>query len=107
MANGTGTIETIKELLREETAIPTKTALTLTLEMLLELHKAVIQQGYVVKANTALIELNKKKYEALERKSIVLWMERHPKLTVFLATLIVVLSTVIDLREVISKVLGL
>lgn len=43
----------------------------------------------------------------LERSSIVLWMQNHPKLTVFIVALYVALSAFVDFRTVMAMVLGI
>jgi hypothetical protein len=100
MANGTDIIENVKALLKEERSISTKTALNLTLSLLLELHKAVKE------AEVQMTSVNKR-VEILERNSIMLWISRHPKLAVFIVTLFIVITTLVDLRVLVSKSLGL
>ena len=100
MANGTDIIENVKALLKEERSISTKTALNLTLSMLLELHKAVKD------AEDQMVSMNKR-LEVVERNSIMLWVCKHPKLAVFIVTLFVVITTLVDLRLVVGKALGL
>ena len=100
MANGSGIIENVKALLKEERSISTKTALNLTLELLLELHKAVKS------AEDQMVTINKR-LEVVERNSIMLWMGRHPKLTVFIVTLFIVIATLVDMRVLVGKALGL
>ena len=98
MANGSGIIEEVKALLAEERSISTKTALRLTLGVQMELYKAVKdaeeQMGKV-----------RNRVEVLEEKSIILWIGNHPKLAVFILTVFIVLTTVIDLRVVFAKAL--
>lgn len=101
MANGKGVIETVQSLLEKPEAIPLPTALNLTLELLLELHKTMTEKV------APQVDLNVKRLDALERKSIVCWMERHPKLTLFLLSLWIVLSTTIDSHEFFLKILAL
>ena len=100
MANGADIIEDVKALLKEERSISTKTALNLTLSLLLELHKAVKD------AEAQMIVVNKR-VEVLERNSIMLWVCKHPKLAVFIVTLFIVITTLVDLRVVVGKALGL
>jgi len=107
MANGKGIIERVQTLLGEKDTIPVKTALRLTLELMVEMHTAITDQGDQIKENINLIELNRLRVDALERKSIICWAERHPKLAIFFATLVLILGTVIDLRVVIAKALGI
>jgi len=99
MPNGIGIIETVKTLLKEERAISTKTALNLTLELLLELHKAVTDAQ-------AQMGLMNKRLEIVERNSILLWISLHPKLAIFIVTLFIVITTLVDMRVLISKALG-
>jgi len=101
MANGKRIIETVQSLLEKPEAIPLPTALNLTLELLLDLHKSITEK--VIPD----VEVNKKRLDALERKSIICWMERHPKLTVFLLSLWIVLITLVDIRVVLQKILEL
>ena len=107
MANGKGIIERVQTLLGEKETIPVKTALRLTLELMIEMHTAITDQGGQISDNIKLIELNRLRVDALERKSIICWAERHPKLAIFFATLVLILGTVIDLRVVIAKALGI
>lgn len=108
MPNGKGIIARVQELLKEEgTPIPVKTALRLTLELMLEMHGAVSEQALILTEHAKMLEVQRLKLEALERKSIVCWMERHPKLAVFFGTLILLMITLIDFRVVILKVLGI
>jgi hypothetical protein len=100
MANGIDIIENVKALLKEERSISTKTALNLTLSLLLELHKAVKE------AEVQMTTVNKR-VEILERNSIMLWISRHPKLAVFIVTLFIVITTLVDLRVLVSRSLGL
>ena len=107
MANGKGIIERVQTLLGEKDTIPVKTALRLTLELMVEMHTAITEQAGQISDNIKLIELNRLRVDALERKSIICWAERHPKLAIFFATLVLILGTVIDLRVVIAKALGI
>ena len=106
MANGSGIINRVQDLLSEKETIPVKTALRLTLELMLEMHTAIIEQGNLIIEHAKALEAQRLKLEALERKSIVCWAERHPKLAVFVISLTLVLGTIIDLRVVIAKLLG-
>ena len=107
MANGKGIIERVQTLLGEKDTIPVKTALRLTLELMVEMHTAIIEQGDQISDNIKNIELTRLRIDSLERKSIICWAERHPKLAVFLVSLVLILGTVIDLRVVIAKALGI
>jgi hypothetical protein len=107
MANGKGIIERVQNLLGEKETIPVKTALRLTLELMLEMHKAIEDQAGQIADNIKLIELNRLRVDAIERKSIVCWAERHPKLAVFVVTVVLVLGTIVDIRVVIAKALGI
>ena len=100
MANGKKIIEKVQSLLKEERAIPVKTALNLTLELLVDLHTIVTEQGLDIKTN-------RKSIEVLERNSILMWCQRHPKLSVFVVGFIIITSTVLDLRVVIAKALNI
>lgn len=100
MANGKKIIEKVQSLLKEERAIPVKTALNLTLELLVELHGIVTEQGKEIQGHNESIE-------SLKRHSILLWIEKHPKAAVFLISLIIIMATLIDLRVVIAKALGI
>jgi len=107
MANGKGIIERVQTLLGEKETIPVKTALRLTLELMIEMHTAIEKQSIQITENIKTIELNRLRLDVLERKSIVCWAERHPKLAVFVVTLVLVLGTVVDLRVIIAKALGI
>jgi len=107
MANGKGIIERVQTLLGEKETIPVKTALRLTLELMIEMHTAIEKQSIQITENIKAIELNRLRLDVLERKSIVCWAERHPKLAVFVVTLVLVLGTVVDLRVIIAKALGI
>ena len=43
----------------------------------------------------------------LENSSIVMWMQKNPKLTVFIITIYVALSAFVDFRTVLALVLGI
>ncbi len=98
MANGSGIIEEVKALLKEERAISTKTALKLTLGVQMELYNAVKDAEEQMKG------INKR-VEILESKSIVLWIGNHPKAALLIVSIFVVLTTVVDLRVVLAKAL--
>jgi len=100
MTNGSELIKEVKELLDQDRAIPVKSALKLSLGMQVVLHDQVAEQGKAVKANTERLKL-------LETKNIILWIEGHPKVALFVVTIIVILSTVVDLRVVIAKALNI
>ena len=51
MANSKGIITKVQSLLKEERAIPVKTALNLTLELLVEMHGVLTEQGKDIKNN--------------------------------------------------------
>ena len=108
MPNGKGIIETVQGLLDKEENIPDKTALKLTLGLMLEVHTTitdkVIPRLDAVDCN---LIAQKARLELMERKSIVLWVEKHPKLAVFTISFIVITGTVIDLRVLIAKALGI
>jgi hypothetical protein len=100
MANGEGIVAEVKELLSEDRAISTKSALRMALAMQVELHKVVKAQGVLITANS-------KRLEKVENSSIIIWAQRHPKLTLFFVTLVVILGTILDLRVVIAKALNI
>ena len=100
MANGTGIVTEVKDMLKEDRAISTKSALRMTLAMQVELHKVVKDLGDKVTENS-------KRLDKVEGSSIVMWMQRHPKLAVLIAGITVVVATLIDLRVVIAKALGI
>jgi len=107
MANGEGIIQTVKDLLSEDRAITQKTAQRLTLEMMLELHKAVKFQENSISDTGKKLDIESKRLDALERKSIICWIERHPKLAIFVITLTIILTAVVDLRVILAKALGI
>jgi hypothetical protein len=45
--------------------------------------------------------------QKVEDASIILWAQGHPKLTVFLFSVVIIAWGLIDVREVIAKALGL
>lgn len=100
MANGDGIVSEVKELLKEDRAISTKSALRMALAMQVELHKVVKEQGDTLKTHGD-------KLEVIERASIVMWMQKHPKATLFIATVILITGTLVDLRVVIAKALNI
>ena len=73
---------------------------------MLEMHKSILDQANLISEHAKALEVQRLKLEALERKSIVCWAERHPKLSVFVISLVLVLGTIIDLRVVVAKLLG-
>ena len=107
MANGKGIITRVQTLLSEKETIPVKTALRLTLELMIEMHTAVIEQGNLISEHAKSLEVQRLTLEDLKRKSIVCWAERHPKLAVFLISLTLIVATMIDFRVVIAKALGI
>jgi hypothetical protein len=107
MVNGKGIIERVQALLGEKETIPVKTALRLTLELMLEMHAAIEKQAGAILSHANALEVQRLRLEALERKSIVCWMERHPKLTVFAISLSLIIAVAIDLKVIIAKALGI
>jgi len=98
--NDSGVIEEVRTLLSEESAISTKSALKLSLRLQMKMYGQLKEQAGLIKSNTDRIA-------NVERASIVLWMHQHPKLTAFLVGVVVILGTIIDLRIVIAKALGI
>ena len=98
--NDAGVIEEVRTLLSEDKAISTKSALKLSLRLQVKMYNQIKEQGGMIKANTDRLDV-------VERASILMWAQRHPKLAVILISIIVVLSTVLDLRVVIAKALGI
>ena len=100
MANGSELIKEVKGLLEEDRAISTKSALKLSLGLQVVLHDSVTKQGDLIKAN-------KDKLDLLERKNIILWLEKHPKVALFVVAVIAITGTIVDLRVVIAKALNI
>ena len=102
MANGSDSalIKEVKSLLEEDRAISTKSALKLSLGMQVMLHDKVTEQGKSITANTD-------KLKVLESKNIMMWIEKHPKLLLFIVTVIIVMTTIVDMRVVIAKALNI
>jgi len=94
------TVHEIKALLADGKAIPVKTALRLSLELQSQLFDLVSI------GREALIATDKR-VEKLERYSIIYWIEKHPKLSTALITAYIVISAMIDFKEVVAKVLAI
>lgn len=94
------TIQEIKDLLAEPGAIKQQTALRLTLGISAQIYDLLHQK-------ITEIEDLKKRVKAVEDSSIILWASNHPKLTIFIVSLYLVLSAVVDFRAAIAKALGL
>ena len=99
MANGE-TITEIKALLAEEGAIPTKTALRLSLDLQLQIfEKQAIQ-------DTKQKELEER-IRQQEDTNIIMWIRKNPKLSIFLLGLYLIIAPLIDFRDVIAKAIGI
>ena len=98
--NDVGVLEEIRTLLSEDRAISTKSALKLSLRLQVKMYGQMKDQGELIKAHA-------KQLEVLERVSIMMWIGKHPKLATAIITIVIVLSTVLDLRVVIAKALGI
>lgn len=98
--NDSGIIEEVRTLLSENKAISTKSALKLSLRLQVKMYNQLKEQGGLITANT-------KRLDVVERLNIVMWMQRHPKLAIFIITIILIAGTIIDLRVVLAKALGI
>ena len=99
MANGE-TITEIKSLLAEDGAIKTTTALRLSLDLQLQIFERQNKQDERIKAL-------EEKVKAVEDSSIVMWVNRNPKLSFFLVSLYLVVASLVDFKEAIAKAIGL
>lgn len=98
MANGE-TITEIKALLAEDGAIPTKTALRLSLDLQLQIFSTI---DHVIEEQKRLDERLKKQ----EDSNPVMWVRDNPKLAIFLLTVYLIIASLVDFREVVAKALG-
>ena len=98
--NDTGVIEEVRTLLSEQSAISTKSGLKLSLRLQMKMYNTLTEQGKLIRSNSDRIA-------NVERSSIIMWTQRHPKLTIFLVATVVILTTLIALRVVIAKALGI
>ena len=98
--NDVGVIEEIRTLLSEDKAISTKSALKLSLRLQVKMYGQMKEQGVAITGHGT-------RLDALERSSIMMWIGKHPKLATAIITIVIVTSTVLDLRVIIAKVLGI
>jgi hypothetical protein len=96
MSNG-DTIHEIRELLAEGKAIPTKTALRLSLAAQSEIYDKFAE---TLKSQQAA----EKRIDKLERNSIVFWIQGHPKLATTIITIYIFLAP--HLNAIVAKALG-
>jgi len=98
MANGS-TIKEIKTLLSVGGTIPTKTALRLSLDLQLQIFE-----------KQALQDAKNKEIEdrlgVVEKNSLVMWVQKNPKLSIFIVSVYVVVANVISVKEVLAQALG-
>lgn len=100
MTNGDTALE-IKSLLAEGgRAIPTKTALRLSLSLQLQIFEKQAEQD----KKTAELEARLKKQEDTNP---VLWMQNNPKLALFLVSLYLIIASLIDFKDVLAQAIGL
>lgn len=97
MTNGS-TAKEIKLLLSEKGAIKTSTAQRLTLEIMTQIYEKV---EYIDGDMKRLEE----KIQKVENASIVLWVQKNPKTSLFLFTLYILYS--VDIQQYILKALGI
>jgi hypothetical protein len=94
------TIKEVKALLADEGAIKTPTALRLTLQLMSDMYDKLDNQG---KAS----ELLCKRVDAIEKSSIVLWVQKHPKASAFIALVYLSLVTFVDVQAFAEWVKGI
>lgn len=99
MANGE-TIAEIKTLLAEEGAIPTKTALRLSLDLQLQIFERQDKQD---KDQQELATRVKRQ----EETNVVMWIQNNPKLALFITTLYLIIASLVDFKAVVAKALGI
>jgi hypothetical protein len=86
------TIKEVKALLADEGAIKTPTALRLTLQLMSDMYEKLDKQG---EESAALC----KRMDAVEKSSIVLWVQKHPKSAIFIALSYFSLVTFVDVPK--------
>lgn len=100
MTNGDTVLE-IKSLLAEgDGAMSTKTALRLSLNLQLQIFEKQADQD----AKNKELEARLKKQEDT---NIIFWVQNNPKLSLFVVSVYLIIASLIDFKEVISKAIGL
>jgi len=94
------TINEIKDLLSEKGAITTQTALRLSLSLQAQIYEHV-------RSRDEEIESLKGRVKVVEDNSIILWMQKNPKLTLLIVTIYLILSALVDWSDVLAKAIGL
>ena len=97
MTNGE-TAKEVKSLLSEKGKISGTTAQRLTLDLLVQLYEKQEED------RNAREEL-KAQIDRVERASIVLWIQNNPKLALFFMTIYLLVTQLIDIRDVLAKAL--
>lgn len=109
MANG-DTIAEVRQLLSEKGALKQQTALRLSLALQAQIYEKQIAQDTRIdeleKETKQKIEAIRDEVKIVKNASIVLWIQNNPKLALFVATFCITLSALVDLRELLAKVLG-
>ena len=94
------TITEIKVLLSEKGAIKAQTALRLSLDIQAQIYESMARRDEQMKVLECRVE-------KIEKSSIIIWMQSNPKLTLFIATVYLLVSQLVDIRLVLSQALGL
>ena len=115
MANGE-TLREIKEMVAQEGAIKMQTAMRLSLDLQAQMfekmelqnraHIELAQRVASVESDLRL-KANKEDVEKVEQASIVLWMQKHPKLTTAIILGYIFITGVLDVRQVLAYALGM
>ena len=109
MANGE-TLKEIKSLLSEQGAIKTSVAMRLMLDLMSQLYEKIDEyheEQLLQSTRLDLIEKNMTdRVEKVERASIVLWVQNHPKIAIAIMTAYLVVSATLDVRQVLAATLG-
>ena len=97
------TIKEVKALLQDKGAIPTKTALRLSLDLQKQIYEKLEEHEEKQKEYQRITDESIKR---LERNSILLWVQSNPKTAAFLLTLYLIISALVDFEKVLALALG-
>lgn len=117
MANGNTIIE-IKELLKQPGALKVNTAVRLQLEIQSQMYDMLksVEAKYeclndrVEEIEDSFMKIEGKLHseiETVQRASIVLWVEAHPKAALAILAIYIGITSLIDIRQIAAWVMGL
>jgi hypothetical protein len=94
------TIREIKSLLAEAGTIKTPTALRLTLQLMTDIYEKQVEEiGERKKLD--------RRVETIEKTSIVIWMQKHPKATALLVLSYFSLVAFVDMQALVEWIKGI